>query len=98
MVIGIFILAVTGTIAFLRINGQPFHYFLLNLIQTSKKPKLRVWDKSLSEEELKALIKVQKVPVVKTIPRKAALRASRLEELALIVNTGGVYQGEEEIK
>jgi len=32
--VGILILGICGIFAFGRINGRPFHYFLLNLIQT----------------------------------------------------------------
>ena len=37
--------------AFLKVNGQPFHYFLLNFLQTLQKPTLRVWHKFYSDQE-----------------------------------------------
>jgi hypothetical protein len=81
--------------AFVRVNGQPFHLFMLNLIQTLKKPKLRVWDKSLTDAEVKAHLTKVEAPPPPPPPRKAAVAASRLQELTLVVNTGGVYKPEE---
>ena len=82
-------LAFWGTMAFLRINGQPFHYFLLNLLQTLKKPRLRIWKKEYLE--IKEEVKIKPPPPP---PQKVPLTASRLAELSLIVDTGGVYKGE----
>jgi hypothetical protein len=82
-------------LAFVRINGQPFHYFLLNVVQTWKRPHVRVWNKELSDAEIIALSKVELPPPPPAKPYKEALTTSRLSELALIVNTGGVYKPEE---
>ena len=50
------ILAVVGgfslVLAFVKVNGQAFHYFLLNIGQTAKKPTLRIWRKEYSKSEL----------------------------------------------
>ena len=52
----IFTLVAVGSLAllfsFVKINGQQFHYFLLNLLQTTRKPSLRIWNKRHSNEEL----------------------------------------------
>jgi len=77
--------------AFIRINGQPFHYFVLNLVQTFRKPGLRVWDKELSDRDVRLFLKVEEAPVDSPKVRKAPISGSRLSELALVVNTGGVY-------
>jgi hypothetical protein len=82
-------------LAFVRINGQPFHYFLLNVVQTWKRPHVRVWNKEMSDAEIIALSKVEAPPPPVAKPYKEALTTSRLSELALIVNTGGVYKPEE---
>ena len=42
-------------LAFVKINGQTFHYFILNVVQTMRKPKLRLWNKALSNEDLNYL-------------------------------------------
>lgn len=96
LITGIPLIVAGGIIAFVKINGQAFHFFILNLIQTLKKPKLRVWDKTISTAQLKAYIKKEIPPPLPPRVRKAPMAKSRLKELALIVNTGGVYQPEEE--
>jgi hypothetical protein len=82
-------------LAFVRINGQPFHYFLLNIIQTWKRPRVRVWNKAMSDAEIIALSKVEIPPPPPPKPYKEAPTTSRLSELALVVNTGGVYRSED---
>lgn len=83
------------TFAFIKINGQPFHFFMLNVIQTLRLPPLRVWHKMLTMEELRDLIK-QPPPVrIVPTPKKEPLSSTKLAELTLVVNTGGVYRPEE---
>ncbi len=95
LVFGIPVFGLGVTIAFVKVNGQPFHFFLLNLIQTLRRPKLRVWNKELTTDELRRYLKKEEVKVVAPRPVKEALAATKLAELSLIVNTGGVYKGEE---
>lgn len=85
-----------GIIAFLKINGQPFHYFLLNLVQTLSKPQLRIWDKTLNDAELREIITAPPPtpPPKRLIKERVA--TSKLSELTLIVNTGGVYNPDEQ--
>lgn len=82
-------------LSFVRINGQPFHYFLLNFMQTFRRPAVRVWNKELSDAEIIALSKVELPPPPPAKVYKEAPTTSRLSELALQVNTGGVYNPEE---
>lgn len=95
IVFGLMTFALGGVIAFFRVNGQPFHFFLLNLAQTFSKPRLRVWNKDLNDGELQALVKAPapKPPETKVV--KERLVDSKLSELSLVVNTGGVYNPEE---
>lgn len=93
--IGLPIFALGVTTAFMRINGQPFHFFILNLVQTLKKPALRIWDKNMQDSELRDFLKAPPSLVSTRFQHKASLGASRLEELTLVVNTGGVYKPEE---
>lgn len=82
-------------IAFVRVNGRPFHFFILNLAQTFKKPGLRIWQQELGahdEEIFKEII--QKDDYVVRYPEK--LTTSRLKDLSLVVDTGGSYKIEEE--
>ena len=98
LMLGIPVFIIAIIFAFAKINGMPFHYFLLNLIQTIKKPHLRVWYKEHTTSELKAFINVKK-PTLPSKPfRKAPMSSSRLQELTLIVDTGGIYKPEEEEK
>ena len=82
-------------LAFAKVNGQPFHLFLLNLTQSLRKPKLRVWDKRLNDAEVRAYLTKEIPPPPPPRARKAFANASRLQELTLVVNTGGVYKPEE---
>ncbi|MCK4540566.1 PrgI family protein [Candidatus Parcubacteria bacterium] len=87
----IIIFAVSGLFAFFKVNGMPFHFFVLNFIQTSKKPKKRIWineGENIIEEDAKKTIK-EHAPIL-----KKHISASRLSELALIVDTSGAYRGE----
>ncbi|MBP9695168.1 MAG: PrgI family protein [Candidatus Magasanikbacteria bacterium] len=96
----VFVLAFVGglslVVAFAKINGQTFHYFLLNIIQTLRRPGLRVWRKEYSESELKFFIIPQSL-VVTTNSQKKKVLPKRIRDLALVVNTGGFYQPEDEI-
>lgn len=95
---GLITLVLTIVFAFLKINGRPIHYLLLNFLQTLRRAKLRVWDKSLIPAELKAYLKKPKAEIVaEPYPTsKKIVGSSKLAELSLIVDTGGVYRGEEE--
>lgn len=84
-----------GIIAFMRVNGQPFHFFMLNLLQTMRRPPLRVWNKELESTEISYLVKRPPPPPPKARIKKEALAATKLTELTLIVNTGGVYNPED---
>lgn len=87
--IPLFIVAVI--IAFARINGQPFHFFLINFIQTIRRPSVRVWNKQRSDAELRAKILKKDAPPPPASLEKPSLSGSRLRDLSLVVNTGGVY-------
>lgn len=90
LVEGIGLLILGGTLAFLKINGQPIHYFLLNLTQTLRRPMLRVWRKDFMMAKELAVKEKVRVGVVAT-PRKT-LSAARLSNLSILVDTGGMYQ------
>ncbi len=96
----IFLLSLIGgsslVLAFIRINGQPFHLFLLNIIQTLKRPSLRIWDKNYKDAELKILIKEGVAEeVIEEIKRAPKISYNRLRDLSLTVNTGGYYKPED---
>jgi len=83
-----------SVLAFARVNGRPIHYFILNFIQTSKRPKLRVWNRE------SFLSNVQYVPSgvglkTESYAKKEPVSGSRLRDLTLVINTGGVYEAED---
>ena len=90
----IVISSITFSFAFIKINGRPLHYLVLNFFQTFRRPKIKVWQKKLSDSELKVFSQTKKVVLPVQVKGKNRVRASRLAELSLIVDTGGVYQGE----
>jgi hypothetical protein len=87
-----------GVLGFVRINGQPFHFFLLNIARTASRPTLRVWRKEVRHiirraKETKAEKAMKTAPPPPEHPR---VSGHRLSDLALIVDTGGAYMGEKE--
>ncbi len=93
IVSAVILFAIFGTVAFLKINGRPFHFFLLNLIETWRRPTIRTWSKVLSLAEVKQLARAdQPIAVVAAKPGKRLMSSSHLEELSLVVNTGGAYK------
>ena len=95
----IFLLAVVGgfslILAFVKINGQAFHYFILNIIQTMRRPSRRVWNKQYTKAELNELRHSHDVEVEEKIVPIKKLSYNRIRDLSLLVNTGGYYKPEE---
>lgn len=87
--IGVFALV----LAFVKINGQSFHYFLLNVVQTIRRPKLRIWDKRYTRQELLDYMKKEEMKEVEVVPVKTA-NPRHIRDLSLLVNTGGYYKPE----
>ncbi len=91
----IFLLAVIGgfalVLAFVKINGQSFHYFILNIIQTLRRPSLRVWNKARAKQELDDMRKAAKIEVIERVKEVPRLSYNRIRDLSLVVNTGGYY-------
>lgn len=77
--------------AFAKVNGQTFHYFLLNLFQTLRKPSIRIWRKFYTNSELKYIIK-QSVHEIVIPEAKKMAKPQRIRDLSLVVNTGGYYK------
>lgn len=96
IVFTIFTAAIGGTFGFMKINGQPFHVFFVNFLQTATRPPLRTWDKRPTDAELRAWTKIEAAPPPKVVTTKPKPEGSRLRDLSLVVNTGGVYKPEDE--
>jgi hypothetical protein len=93
---------VAGTFAFLKINGQPFHLFFVNVLQTWSRwgwlgqARTRVWDKTLNNDELRQLLVKKAEAKAEQLVSKSRPSSTRLRDLSLTVNTGGVYNVEDD--
>jgi len=88
---GLPVAGAAAVFAFARVNGAPFHLFFLNILQTYRRPKTRVWYKDVSDAELRASMSAAPAAAPKSEPVKETVSTSRLQELTLVANTGGVY-------
>jgi len=91
LISAVFIFIIAAVFSFVKINGRPFHFFVLNLLQTSRRPNIRVWNHKIVMSE-----HIEKTPVDKTEYKPASkkeYKSSRLAEISLIVDTGGKYKG-----
>lgn len=79
--------------AFVKVRGQTFHYFILNVVQSFKKPSKRIWKKELTKQELRELVAMKQEDIIETIKKKPAGR-EHIRQLSLMVNTGGYYQAD----
>lgn len=93
VVVGSIVIIIAAIFAFAKVNGTQFHFFFLNIIQTSKKPRTRVWNNRILSVKIK---KDQNIVISDGPPPKKQLyRRSRLADLSLIVDTKGRYRGQE---
>ncbi len=93
---GLLVIGLAGTFAFVKINGQSFHIFFVNFLQTQTRPKLRIWNKTLNDVELRQYLiphKEEASAVLPVVKERPTMR--RLRDMALTVNTGGVYTGDD---
>lgn len=80
--------------AFVKVNGQNFHYFLLNILQTLRKPSLRIWNKNYTNDELNYLRTQEPTQKAEKKEQKIPGR-THIRDLSLLVNTGGFYRPED---
>ncbi len=75
--------------AFIKINGQPFHYFLLNILAVMIGSNVRIWTK-----DPKIARAVDNTPEKEqdNFTPKEELKANKLSELSLLLDTGGAFQ------
>ena len=90
VLVAVFIFAVAAIFAFVKVNGQGFHFFILNVISTIRKPSVRIWNHHLTTyaEKEKQEIKFESTEINKN------LNAAQVAELSLVVDTSGKYRGE----
>jgi len=79
---------------FVKINGRRFHEFVGSMVEVIKRPKVRVWYKYVPLSAVMADNRNKPLNAVKTdfMPRQS-IKPKKLKDLALIVDTGGRYQG-----
>lgn len=94
----VLIAGLAATFAFVKINGQPFHLFAVNVLQTQMRPKIRVWNKEKNDAEIRAYIRdgAPKETSQAMAPAKLRPDSTKLRDLTLIVNTGGVYNPDDQ--
>ncbi len=94
----IFLLATVGgfslILAFVKVNGQAFHFFILNLFQTLRRPSRRIWNKFYTKGELDELRKTVKMEIKESATDVPNMSYNRIRDLSLVVNTGGYYKPE----
>jgi hypothetical protein len=97
IVVALFVCGIAGTFGFVKIQTQPFHLFFLNFLASRVRPGLRVWDKELTDDQLRYFMHLDKASAeieVKQVKERPS--SSRLRDLTLIVNTGGVYKPDDD--
>lgn len=94
VLIALMILGAIFLLGFFKVNGRPFYYFVLNIFKIYKTPRLRVWRREVTDDDLSILrsqLKEDK-EVKEDKIEKRVLDYKTLSELSLVVNTGGVYR------
>lgn len=79
-------------VAFLNINGQPFHFFVLHILQTLKRPSLRVWHRQ--EYKMIAIEDIEVKDMQPKTPLTPKVTGHRLHDISLVLDTGGAYHEE----
>jgi hypothetical protein len=92
LALGVFGMA--GITAFAKVNGQAFHYFVLNILYTIRKPKLKIWSKVTTQE--KTVKSKKHITTAVVVPQKKIATTSKLTRLSLVVDTGGAFNEEED--
>jgi hypothetical protein len=88
--------SLAGGLAFAKVNGRPVHFFLLNFIQTLKRPNIRIWNKASYVSGVQE-VHDEKLKANDTVQIKESLSGSKLQDLSLVINTGGLYSPDEDI-
>jgi hypothetical protein len=90
---GIPVLGIAVLFAFVKINGQPFHLFVVSIVRTLRRPGTRVWNNQAGLKEIPEV-----TPIIKNDYQpqsKPEFASSHLADLSLVVDTKGRYQGGE---
>lgn len=90
--ISVIALGLATLFSFVKINGRPFHLFMLNAFQTLRRPGLRVWNNRLTVVD--AVLPHVDIQSPTSVAQPKPYQKSRLAELSLVVDTKGRYKGE----
>ncbi len=94
----IFISAIVIVFGFIKVNGVRFHIFLGNFITSVIRPNIRVWRPGVYDQDdaLSDINVFDKTESSSKPDSQKKLTKTRLQELALIVDTGGMYKKNED--
>lgn len=84
-----------AVIAFVKVNGRPFYYFLLSVIRSIKRPQLRLWSKENTTFRSVPAKDEESSSAPAIIQPRTRLKEQELGQLSLLVDTGGRYRPEE---
>lgn len=87
----IFIATLVILFAFIKINGQPFHFFLLNIFCVLVGSNIRVWSKDINSVHA---VEDKNDEKQENVIQKEEIKAQKLSELSLLLDTGGAFQGD----
>ena len=84
-------------LAFVKINGQPLPRYGLNAYKYFTKPKILLWahDPKLVRVKATEKVKIARPKIEEAVPSKERLPRSRLQDLAVILDTYAEKKGEE---
>ncbi|MBU0661024.1 PrgI family protein [Patescibacteria group bacterium] len=82
-------------LAFAKVNGQSFHYFMLNISESLKKPSLRIWKKSYTDKELQYFMELGIDKKEEVAIEQKTVKRKHIHDLSLLVNTGGYYKADD---
>lgn len=78
--------------SFVRINGRPFHLFLLNFLESFRNPSMRLWNNMAAER----IQYRREPPPPAPPPTKQPVTQTNLARLSMLVDTGGAFHEEED--
>jgi len=89
--IALVIAIVAALFAFYKPNGRAFHLFLMSVVESLTRPAVRTWQPIAAAP---LTVKVTGDVGEEAQPPIKRISGSKIDELALIVDTGGAYRGE----
>lgn len=90
------IIGIVALFGFVKVNGRPFHVFIVGMLETLKRPAKRIWNKGMTVVHTVASHQDKKTAkmIAPQVVKKAVVSHSHLSELALMADTGGRYRAD----